>query len=675
MTDAVAPIAPQRHHVWTRPTGNVVDPWAWLQNRDDPETIKYLEAENAFADSWFAAGSPALEEVFEEIKSRVVETDMSVPVRHGDWWYVSRTQEGLAYPTHCRGKSAASATESVILDENIEAGGNEYFAVGVFEIDSSHRFLAWSLDTDGSEQYELRVRDLATGLDLDDRILETSYAGVAFSADAQHLFYVLNDDAMRPYRVMRHRIGTSQSDDVVVFSDDDERFYVGVGSTRSNRFIIIESASRSSSECLIIDAVAPLDAPTLVRPRTPDVEYSVDDWGDRLVILTNLEAEDFRVLTAPHHGPEQWTELIPHRPGRRIIDVDAFDGFLAISEWEAAQPRVRLIKRDGTETAIPVISEPHDVDLDSNPEWATSTVRFAYQSMLTPPTVAEFDVQTGATTILKRVGTPNVDLSQYTSFREWATADDGTLVPVDVVVRRDTPSDGSAPGVLYAYGSYEVSIAPRFSVARFSMLDRGWVWAIAHPRGGGEMGRRWYLHGRLLDKRNTFTDTIACAAHLEARGLIGRRRIALYGGSAGGLLVGACLNMSPESFGAAVAAVPFVDVVSTMSDPSLPLTVTEWEEWGDPRTEPWASYMLSYSPYDNVDQRDYPPIYVTAGLNDPRVGYHEPAKWVAKMRALASPPTVYFRCEMGAGHGGPSGRYEHWRDEAHNMVFMLRQLQ
>ncbi len=675
MTDADAPIAPKRHHVWKRPTGDVVDPWAWLQNRDDPETVKYLEAENAFADSWFATGSPGVEEVFEEIKSRVVETDMSVPVLHGDWWYVSRTQEGLAYPTHCRGRSAASATESVILDENTEAGDHDYFAVGVFEIDSSHRFLAWSLDTDGSEQYELRVRDLATGIDLDDRILGTSYAGVAFSADAQHLFYVLNDDAMRPYRVMRHRIGTSQADDVTVFSDNDERFYVGVGSTRSNRFVIIETASRSSSECHIVDAARPLDPPTLVRPRTADVEYSVDDWGDRLVILTNLEAEDFRVLTASYDDPEQWAELIPHRPGRRIIEVDAFDGFLAISEWEEAQPRVRLIKRDGTETPIPVIGEPHDVDLDSNPEWAATTVRFAYQSMLTPPTVAEFDLNTGATTILKRVGTPNVDLSQYTSFREWATATDGTSIPVDIVVRRDTPSDGSAPGVLYAYGSYEVSIAPRFSVARFSMLDRGWVWAIAHPRGGGEMGRRWYLNGRLLDKRNTFTDTISCAAHLEARGLVGRRRIALYGGSAGGLLVGACLNMSPESFGAAVAAVPFVDVVSTMSDPSLPLTVTEWEEWGDPRTEPWASYMLSYSPYDNVDQRDYPPIYVTAGLNDPRVGYHEPAKWVAKMRALASPPTVYFRCEMGAGHGGPSGRYEHWRDEAHNMVFMLRQLQ
>ena len=660
--------------MWKRPTGDVVDPWAWLQNRDDPATIAYLEAENAFANAWFGNGRPSVDEVFEEIKSRVVETDVSVPVWHGDWWYVSKTREGLAYPTHCRGKTRETATEAVILDENVEADEHEYFAVGVFELDSSHRYLAWSLDTDGSEQYELRIRDLATGIDLDDRIVDTSYAGVAFSADARFLFYVLNDDAMRPYRVMRHEVGRPQADDVVVFTDDDERFYVGVGTTRSTRHIVIETASRTSSECRIIDSSKPLAEPVLIRAREADLEYSVDDWGDRLVIVTNLEAEDFRVMTATYDSPELWTELIAHKPGRRIVDVDAFERFLAISEWEAAQPRVRLVRRDGTETVIPVIDEPHDVDLDANPEWSTTTVRIAYQSMLTPATVAEFDTTTGTSTILKRVEVPNVDLSLYTSFREWATADDGTPVPLDVVVRRDTPVDGSAPGVLYAYGSYEVSIAPRFSVARFSMLDRGWVWAIAHPRGGGEMGRRWYLNGRLLDKRNTFTDTIACAKHLEARGLVGRRRVAVYGGSAGGLLVGACLNISPDSFGAAVAAVPFVDVVSTMSDPSLPLTVTEWEEWGDPRTEPWASYMLSYSPYDNVEERDYPPIYVTAGLNDPRVGYHEPAKWVAKMRALDSPPVVYFRCEMGAGHGGPSGRYEHWRDEAHNMVFMLRQL-
>ena len=674
MTNDVFPVAPRRPHVWSRPTGNVEDPWAWLQNRDDPATIAYLEAENAHANAWFASGEPSVGTVFEEIKSRVVETDMSVPVRHGDWWYVSRTQEGFAYPTHCRGRTAETATETVLLDENVEAGEHDYFSVGVFEIDQSHRWLAWSLDTDGSEQYELRIRDLSTGHDLDDRIEGTSYAGVAFSADARHLFYVLNDEAMRPYRVMRHAVGTAQTEDVEILIEPDERFYVGVGATRSNRFIVLETASRTSSECLIIDAAQPLKPAVMVRPRTDAVEYSVDDWGDQLVIVTNLDAQDFRVLTAPHDAPHEWTELIAHEPGRRIVDVDAFRDFLAVSEWKDAQPRIRLIGRDGSDTMLPVIDEPHDVDLESNPEWTTTSVRFAYQSMLTPPTVAEFRPTDGTTTVLKRVGTPNVDLSQYRSFREWAAADDGTLVPVDVVVRRDTPADGTAPGVLYAYGSYEVSIAPRFSVARFSMLDRGWVWAIAHPRGGGEMGRRWYLEGRLLAKRNTFTDTIACARHLESRGLVGRRRTAVYGGSAGGLLVGACLNIAPGSFGAAVAAVPFVDVVSTMSDPSLPLTVTEWEEWGDPRSEPWASYMLSYSPYDNVADRDYPPIYVTAGLNDPRVGYHEPAKWVAKLRALASPPPVYFRCEMGAGHGGPSGRYEHWRDEAHNMVFMLRQL-
>jgi len=674
VTNAVPPRAPRRRHVWQRITGAVEDPWAWLQNRDDPETIAYLEQENAFADEWFSHGTPSIDDVFGEIKSRVVETDMSVPVHHGGWWYVSQTREGLAYPIHCRGRSASTATEHVMLDENTEAGDNEFFSVGVFEIDRSHSFAAWSRDVDGSERYEMLVRDLATGTDLADRLAGTSYAGAAFSSDATHLFYVLNDEAMRPYRVMRHRIGTPQDDDVEVFVEPDERFFVGVGSTRSARFIVIESASRTSSECMVIDADHPTAAPTVVRPRVADVEYSVDDWGDRFIVLTNLEAEDFRVMTAPHDDPSRWTELVAHVAGRRITDVDAFEGFLAITEWADAQPRIRLLQRNGGFVEVPVIDEPHDVELESNPEWTTTTLRFAYQSMLTPPTVAELDLAGGTVNVLKRVETPNLQLADYVSFREWAVADDGTRVPVDVMVRRDTPDNGTAPGVLYAYGSYEYSIPPRFSVSRFSMLDRGWVWAIAHPRGGGELGRRWYIEGRLLNKRNTFTDTIACARHLVDRRLVGDRRVAVYGGSAGGLLVGACLNISPESFGAAVAAVPFVDVVSTMSDPSLPLTVTEWEEWGDPRTEPWASYMLSYSPYDNVEQRDYPPIYVTAGLNDPRVGYHEPAKWVAKLRSLPTPPEVYFRCEMGAGHGGPSGRYEHWRDEAHNLVFMLRML-
>ena len=674
MTNDVPPIAKKRQHVWHRPTGNVEDPWAWLRDKDDPETIAFLDAENAFADTWFAAGEPSIDTVFDEIKSRVVETDMSVPVFHNGWWYVSRTVEGLAYPIHCRGRSREAADEMVLLDENLEAADEEYFAVGVFDLDHDHRLLAWSFDTDGSEQYTLRIRDLSTGIDLDDRIEGTSYAGVAFSRDASHLFYVLNDDAMRPYRVMRHRIGTPQSEDVVVYSDSDERFFVGIGTTRSGSFIVIESASRTTGECLFLPTDSPLDAPVVVRPRADGTEYSVDDWGDRFIVLTNLEAEDFRVMVADHSTPGEWKEFIAHQPGRRIVEVDAFRDFLAVQEWHEAQPRVRIVGRDGSSVIVPVLDEPHDVDLDANPEWTTSSVRFAYQSMITPGTVAEYRLSNGQIDVLKRVEVPNVDLGAYVATREWASADDGTKVPIDVMRHRDTPNDGTAPGVLHAYGSYEISIAPRFSVSRFSVLDRGFVWAIAHPRGGGELGRRWYLEGRLLNKRNTFTDTIACARHLESLGYVRRRGLAVYGGSAGGLLVGACLNIAPDAFGAAVAAVPFVDVVSTMSDPSLPLTVTEWEEWGDPRSEPFASYMASYSPYDNVDERDYPPLYVTAGLNDPRVSFHEPAKWVAKLRSLRTPPTLLFRCEMGAGHGGPSGRYEHWRDEAHNLVFILRQL-
>jgi oligopeptidase B len=670
----VPPIATQRQHLWHRPTGDIADPWAWLSNRNDPETIAYLSAENAYADAWFAAGDPSIDTIFGEIKSRVVETDMSVPVFHNGWWYVSRTVEGLAYPIHCRGRSRNTADDTTLLDENVEAGDNEYFAVGVFDLDQTHRFLAWSHDTDGSEQYTLRIRDLDTGRDLDDVIEGTSYAGVAFSADATHIFYVLNDEAMRPYRVMRHKIGTPQSDDVEVWIDTDERFFVGIGLSRSGRFIIIESGSRTTGECHVIPTDQPLTPPIVVRARIEGVEYSIDDWGDRFVILTNLDAEDFRVMTAAHDAPGAWSELIAHEAGRRIVDIDAFEDFLAVQEWSMAQPRIRIVRHDGSSTVVPILDEPHDVELDANPEWATESLRLAFQAMLTPPTVAEYALSNGTMNVLKRVETPNVELADYVATREWATADDGTLVPVDVVQRRDTPRNGTAPGVLYAYGSYEISIAPRFSVTRFSMLDRGWVWALAHSRGGGELGRRWWLDGQLLKKRNTFTDTIACARHLESKGFVRRRGLAVYGGSAGGLLVGACLNIAPEAFGAAVAAVPFVDVVNTMSDPSLPLTVTEWEEWGDPRNEPFASYMASYSPYDNVDERDYPPLYVTAGLNDPRVSYHEPAKWVAKLRSLPDAPTVYFRCEMGAGHGGPSGRYEHWRDEAHNLVFMLRQL-
>lgn len=724
------PTAKQVPHVWQRPTGPVDDPWAWLADRDDPDTIPHLEAENAVADAWFAERGELVDQLFHEIRSRVQEDDTSIPVRHGDWWYVSRMVEGSAYPIHGRaavnggdddlGRSRAIEQHIVVLDENSEASGHEFFALGTFDVNHDHTLLAWSCDVDGSEHYTLRVRDLATGRDLPDELHDTTWAGTAWSADGQQLFYVTADDQERPFRVWRHRLGTGQSDDVIVFEDTDERFFVSIGLTRSGEWIVIEAESKTSSEVRLVPAHEPTATPIVVRERRPDVEYHVDHWGDDFVILTNLGdsglgdsgpgddrgndrendreddrgndrgnvsgndrdvgAPDFRVMTVPVGRPDPtsgswagaawstWTELIPHRPGRRITRLEAFATHLVMHEWSDAQPRLSIVRRDGSAIPVDLGDEPHDVDIDANPEWHTDTLRFTYESLTVPTTLFEQHLVTGERTLLKRTPTPNVDLDLYTSHREWAAAGDGTLVPVDVMRHRDTPPGG--PCLLYGYGSYEVSVPPWFSVARLSLADRGWTWALVHPRGGGELGRNWYESGKLLAKRNTFDDTNACAEHLLRTGAVSS--VAIRGGSAGGLLVGACLEMRPDLWSAAVAEVPFVDVVTTMSDPSLPLTVTEWEEWGDPRDEPFASYMLSYSPYDNVTAREYPPMYVTAGLNDPRVAYHEPAKWVAKIRAVrTNDATLLLKTEMGAGHAGPSGRYERWRDEARVLTFLL----
>ena len=669
----VPPTAKQVPHTWVRPTGEVSDPWAWLRDRDDADTVAYLEAENAYAAAWLAPHEPLVQTVFDEIKSRVQETDTAVPVRKGPWWYTARTVEGLDYPIHCRGPQRDTADEHVLLDENVEAAGHDYFHLGLFELDPAHRVVAWSSDVDGSELYTLRFRDLATGAELDDVVEGTSaWGGAAWSSDGSDFFYMMPDDQMRPFEVWRHRLGTPQSDDVCVLREDDERCYLGIELTRSERWIVIESASKTSSEVRLLAADQPDLVPRLVRPRTDDLEYSFDHWGDRFVVLTNLDAEDFRVMTAPEDAPDVWTELLPHVPGQRIVGIEPFATHLAVHEWSNAQQRVRIVRRDGTVETLDLGDEPHELELDANPEWDTTTLRYGYQSFTTPASVFELDLASGERTLLKQTPTPNVDLGAYTATREWATAPDGTRVPVDVVRRRDLAADGTAPCLVYGYGSYESSMPPWFSVARLSLLDRGWTWALVHPRGGGELGRRWHTEGKLLHKRNTFTDTIASVEHLRDAGWAHPDRIVLRGGSAGGLLVGACMTMRPDLFHAIVAEVPFVDVVTTMSDPSLPLTVTEWDEWGDPRSEPYASYMLSYSPYDNTVATAYPALLITAGLNDPRVSYHEPAKWCAKLRALRTDDApMLLRTEMGAGHGGPSGRYERWRDEAIVLTFAM----
>ena len=669
------PIAKRVPHTWARPSGPFDDPWAWLRDRDDPDTIGYLDAENRWSDAWFDAHQQPIDDLFAEIKSRVQETDLWVPVRKDDWWYVTRTEEGSSYPIHCRGRDSTTATSDVTIDENLEARGHEYFSMNAFDVDPSHSTVAWSTDTDGSEQYTMRFRDLATGTDLPDELENTTWGGTAWSADGRTLFYVTADEQQRPFCVWRHHLGTTQADDVKVHEELDERFFVYVDLTRSEEWIVIDSASRTSTEVRVIPADHPESEPLLVRERQPDHEYSLDHWGDRWVVLTNLDATDFRLATAPLDRPAAWSELVGHVAGRRIVSVEAFADHLVLHEWTDAQPRLRVLFREGGERVLHVNEEPHDVEMESNPEWHASSVRYITQSLTTPPSLFEEDVRTGARTMLKQTPAPGVDLSAYATSRLWATADDGARVPVDVVHRRDVAADGTAPLVVYGYGSYESSLPPWFSIARLSLLDRGAVWALVHPRGGGELGREWYLRGRLEHKRNTFSDTIACVEHLVAQRWGDPARVAIRGGSAGGLLVGACVTMRPDLFRAAVAEVPFVDVVTTMSDPTLPLTVTEWEEWGDPRTQPMADYMASYSPYDNTLPGPYPAIFISAGLNDPRVSFHEPAKWIAKLRAVrTNDATLIMRCEMGAGHGGPSGRYETWREEARFLAFLLSEL-
>ena len=666
------PSAKQVPHEWSRPTGPASDPWAWLRDKDDPDTISYLEAENAYAEQWFAGHKPFIDTVFDEIKSRVQETDLAAPVRKDGWWYTVRTEEGLSYPIHCRGRSSQGAADEVMIDENVEAAAHDFFDLNILDVSPNGDLMAWSSDTDGGERYTMRVRDLTTGTDCIDELANTSWAGTAWSSDNTVLFYVQSDEAMRPHQVWRHVLGTDQADDVCVFEDSDERFFVGVDLSRSGEWIIIGSSSKLSSEIHLVPATDPMASPQVVLARQPDLEYNLDHWGDRFVILTNLDAEDFRVMTAPIDDPATWTEFVAHESGRRIMAAEPFASHLVVHEWHEAQQRLRVLWPDGNERVVDLGHEPHEVELESNPEWQTDTVRYVYQSFTTPASVYEEHVGTGARTLLKQTPAPGVDLTHYVASREWATAADGTKVPVDIVRRVDAVADGTAPCAVYGYGSYESSMAPWFSAARFSLLDRGWTWALVHPRGGGELGRRWYLDGKLLNKRNTFTDTIACCEHIISTSWAAPNRVSLRGGSAGGLLVGACINIRPDLFASAVAEVPFVDVVTTMSDPSLPLTITEWEEWGDPRDEPAASYMLEYSPYDNTRAVAYPALYVTAGLNDPRVSYHEPAKWVAKMRSMwTTDRPLVFKCEIGAGHGGPTGRYDRWRDEAKTIAFLV----
>jgi oligopeptidase B len=661
----------------------VVDEYAWLRDKDDGDTIAYLEAENEWTEAQLAHTKPLQEKLFGEIKARIQETDLSVPMRRRGWWYFTRTEEGQQYPIHCRKPASEADTvhapadatpEALLLDQNVEAGDSEFFAVGALDVSPDGRLLAWSSDFAGAELYDLRFRDLTTGEELAD-VIPGTYYGSAWALDNRTFFYVKTDDAMRPHQLWRHTLGTAATDDVLVHQEDDERFYLSVGTTKDDAFIILHIGSKVTDEVWFLDAHDPNGAFTVVQPREQDLEYGIEHHSGRFFVVTNADgAEDFKLMEAPAATPgrEQWTEVVPHRPGVKLSGIDVYADHLVLFERSEGVRRIRVRRlSDGDEH---VIDQPEEVSTASggSAEFDTHVMRYGYTSMVTPSSVFDYDMNTRERVLLKQQPVlGGYDPSLYATERLWATASDGARVPISIVYRKDRAPGG--PGFLYGYGSYESSMDPSFSSIRLSLLDRGFVYAIAHIRGGGEMGRRWYLDGKFLQKRNTFTDFIACAEHLVAEGWTTSQQLAVRGGSAGGLLMGAVVNERPDLFGAVIAEVPFVDALNTILDPSLPLTVMEWEEWGNPVESPeFYAYMKSYAPYENVRATDYPPMLVTAGLNDPRVSYWEPAKWVAKLRVTKTDRNLLLlKTEMGAGHMGPSGRYDAWRDEAMILAFVL----
>jgi oligopeptidase B len=676
------PIARRVPHVLNAHGDERGDDWYWLRERDNPEVIAYLEAENAYADAQLAPLAPLRDRIFDEIRSRIQETDESAPVAEGVWEYTSRTREGAQYAIHYRRPRGGDSTaDQVVLDENLLAGDSAYFSLGGFEITPDHSVLAYSVDYTGGERYSLRFRDLATGADLPDVVDDVTY-GLAWADDTRTCFYVRPDDTMRPNEVWRHVLGTPATADVLVHREDDERFYLGIERTRSGGFVLIDTSSKLTSEVWFVPTDAPESEPRVIAPRDHGHEYVVehhrsDEHGDRFLIVTNGggAARNFELVAAPCADPGRasWTVLVPHRDDVKLDAVNAFAGNIVLSERAAGLERLRVMSADaGAAHEIAMPDPVYSTWVGPNPEYATHTLRYGYTSLVAPVTDLDYEMATRNAEVVKvQPVLGDYDASRYVSARLWATAPDGAQVPISVVHRRDTPVDGSAPALLYGYGSYEISSDPSFRSSRLSLLDRGFVYAIAHVRGGGEMGREWYEAGRLEHKANTFTDFIACAQHLIASGYTSPGRLVARGASAGGLLVGAVANLRPDLFAAIVAEVPFVDVVTTMLDPTLPLTVTEWEEWGDPREADAYARMKAYSPYDNVQRADYPALFVTTGLNDPRVQYWEPAKWVAKLRGCnTSTKPILLRTEMGAGHGGPSGRYDAWRDEATVLAFV-----
>lgn len=670
--------APQAKKIPTSTTHlgvTLTDDYGWLRNKENEAVIDHLKAENEYLEAQMKHTEDLQEDLYKEMLGRIKETDIAVPVKKGNYWYYNRTEEGKPYAIHCRKKGSMEAEEEIILDENVLAGDLDFFNLGDLEVSPNEQIAAYSTDTDGSEKYNIYFLDLETGKVSAEVISEVG-PNVEWGNDNKTVFYATLDHLMRPFKLFGHELGSGKTDREY-FHETDESFFLNFGKTQDEKYLILSLGNITTSESWYLDAGHPEGEFTCFAPRKTKVEYSIEHHNGWFYIVTNADdAVNFKLLRTPvdKTSAENWEEVIGHNDLIKIDDITPFQDHMLISGRKDGLSNLQVMDLSKMESYDIQFEEPVYVVWEgNNPEYATSSIQFNYCSLLTPVSVFRFDMNTRERELLKEKEVlGGYDRSEYVMERAFATSHDGTRIPISLVHKKGLDLNGDNPCLLYGYGSYGITVDPYFSSNRFSLIDRGFIFAIAHIRGGGAMGRKWYQDGKFLKKKNTFLDFIACAEHLIAEQYTSASRISMMGGSAGGLLMGAVLNMRPDLFGAAIAHVPFVDVINTMLDPSLPLTVTEYDEWGNPNEEEYFSYMRSYAPYENVARTEYPNILITAGLNDPRVGYWEPAKWCAKLREYKTDTNqLLLKTNLGAGHQGKSGRYGYLRETALDYAFLL----
>ncbi|GAB4458650.1 MAG: oligopeptidase B [Anaerolineales bacterium] len=678
------PIAPKKPHVITQHGVTRVDEYHWLRNREDPDTLNYLKAEMSHFERVMASLQPVQEMLFSEMKGRIQETDSSVPEKRGGYLYYQRMEAGKQYPIFCRRKDAPQSPEEILLDQNLLAEGKTFCSVSAFAVSPDGNKLAYAVDYEGNETYTIHILDLKSGQPYPETIHNTYgsvyfHTGVEWANDSETFFYITLDEAKRPCKLHRHKLGSDPSQDPLLFTEEDETFFLFLHKTRDELYILTEHHSTLTSEARYLSADQPEGEWQVVAPRRRGIEYYAAHHKGTFFLLTNENAKNFKLVKTAvgDADPAHWQEVIPHRPQVMLSGIETFENYLVLYEHRDGLQRIRVSGADGV-SGVHYVNFPDPVyyfEPDRNPDFHADRLRIKYSSLITPHTIADIRLDNGAWEIKKEEPVIGYDKSQYVCDQIHAAAPDGTRIPISIVHKKDLKRDGSSPALLHGYGAYGANLEAEFNASRISLLERGFVYAIAHVRGSSVLGREWYEDGKLLRKKNSFTDFIACAEHLIREGFTSKERLAILGVSAGGLLVTACMTMRPDLFKAVIAKVPFVDVINSMSDPSIPLTTHEYDEWGNPAIPEQFEYMLSYSPYDNLKPAAYPHLLLTAGFNDPRVGYWEPAKFAAKLRQLKTDDNLLLlKVNFNAGHAGASGRYDFLKDIAAEYAFLFAAL-